>query len=161
MTRFRSMLALGSAVALLQGCVSPLAVNGSESWPEAIRASGVALKAGPGEPDPQLTGEATAAVIEQLSARGVRVDQSAPYWLEVGYAVSPLGIDIARPAQEGPSRPPLQITLCDRQSYAITLALLNRADGEVLFRKRASAKRCDKRAGEVLPALATAVLAGL
>jgi hypothetical protein len=163
MVRFRSMLAFGlvTGAVLLQGCVSAVAVSGSEEWPQAIRTSGVALKPGPDEPDRQAVGEASAAVVEQLSTRGIPVDQSAPYWLEVGYAVSPLGVDIADPTQEVRGRAPLQIALCKRQSYAITLALVDRADGDVLFRKRASAKRCDKRTGEVLPALASAVVEGL
>jgi hypothetical protein len=163
MTRLESMLAIGLAAgaALLQGCVSPVAVNGSEGWPQAIRASGVALKPAQASAEQQSTGKATAAVLEQLAARGIAVDQTAPYWLEVGYAVSPLGVDIAQPEQEEPGRAPLQIALCKRQSYAITLAVVDRADGDVLFRKRASAKRCDKRADEVLPALASALVSGL
>lgn len=157
------MLVIGlvAGAVLLQGCVSAVAVSGSDQWPQAIRASGVALKAVPGSPDGQLAGEARAAVVQQLSTRGIPVDAGAPYWLEIGYAVSPLGVDIVDPAQESRSRTPLQIALCKRRSYSITLALVDRANGDVPFRKRASAKRCDKRAGEVLPALANAVVAGL
>jgi len=145
---------------LLAACAGPIAVEGPGASPPALGSSGFALAGAPEGEEP--TGaRARAAVEAALVERGFRVESDARHRVDVAFAIAPADVEVAEfEAGDAEERTRPTFALCRRQRYVLSIALLDRRDGRVVFRNRASAARCDKAGEEILGALARAVVQG-
>jgi hypothetical protein len=112
--------------------------------------------AGPG--DPGLLA-ARGAVARGLVGKGLQERADAPYRVEVGLAVAPLPLEVFTGRARAAAAPqPAGIALCRRRQYTVSVAMIDRSDGRVVFRGSATARRCARSATATIPRLARAVL---
>lgn len=155
------MLIAGAALALVGACTTPLSREGR--LPPAAAQLAVAtytLAAVPGDSGGIAT-DAASQVREALAAKGYRESADGRYRLEVGLASAPPQVEVQRPEDKnervkGAANP---IVLCRPQRYVLTVGMIDRTDGSVLFRNAAAARYCGAPA-KVLPQLVRAAVSG-
>jgi hypothetical protein len=106
---------------------------------------------------------AAAAVRDALIAAGFQETKDAPQRVEVGFAVRPRKLAVTA---SGTADAPLVISprgkappsLCRRQAYVLTVAMVDSATGAVRERTGATVSRCRGTAATVLPMLAKAAV---
>lgn len=144
--------------ALLAGCVAP------------IERSDLIV----GDPAPPMTSffiagtemsmpigvEAREEVRRALVATGLREDPSAPVRVDMGFAVARKALQVALPDAKPVPADPEGISTCRRSQYVLSVAMIARDNGRVLFRGAATAHRCARSARKALPLLANAALSG-
>lgn len=97
---------------------------------------------------------ADAAVARLLEARGFRQATDAAYRVDVALASSETDIALAGAA---PRRDLL--SLCKRRRYALSVAMIERRTGKVLYRRDAETRRCGTPTPTLVDGLAEAALA--
>lgn len=151
----------GAMLVLVGACVSPLSREGS------LPPAGAALE----EPTYALasvrgSGEAAGAVSlvrDALAAKGYRETPNGRYRLEVGLASAPPQVEVQHDESRGSTSsgaPPNPIVLCRPRRYVLTVGMVDRASGDVLFRNAAVARHCGATPGKILPRLARAAVNG-
>jgi hypothetical protein len=103
--------------------------------------------------DSASDGGAGAVVVRLLEARGLRRAGDAPYRVDVALSVSDPRISLASDA-----RPPSRLTLCRRRRYALSVSMVDKRDGTVVFRRGAEARRCGELPPRLVERLAIAAL---
>lgn len=106
--------------------------------------------------DPGLVA-ARSAVERGLIEKGLQESASAPYRVEVGFAVAPLPLEVSAGTRVTPPASP-GIALCHRRQYTVSVAMIDRSDGRIVFRGNATAHRCARSAMATIPRLARAAL---
>lgn len=154
------MVIAAGPLALLSACVAPVEVVGpgiSQFVPVNPEFMTAAALEGERSYDPSAQAAVKAALVEH----GLKFNPEARFRVDVGFAIAPIDVAIAdsgSSAAEGSAE--RAIALCKRQRYVLSIAMLDRDAGRVLFRNRASATRCGDAAAEVLPILARAAVRG-
>jgi hypothetical protein len=147
---------LAGAIVLLTACAGPIAVAGPGPSPPAPGGTAFELAA-----TPEGAGPAAAAVEVALIERGFDAESGARHRVDVAFAVAPTDVAIAEidTGHAGHLTRP-GVALCRRQRYVLSVAMIDRRDGRVVFRNRASAARCGQADAELVGALARAVVEG-
>lgn len=157
MIGLRTALCLGSA-ALLAGCAPNITRTGTPVWPGGVRT--FVLGTSPAGHE-SFAAEADAAVRDVLAARGFTPAADARYRVDVGFAITSGAVEIAPPAgQSRATRADAGPILCKPRQYVLSVAMIDRGDGKVLFRSGASTRRCAEASPTFLPLLARAALGG-
>lgn len=112
---------------------------------------------------PSEDAAAAAAVRDALTAAGFQEESGAPQRVEVGFAVRPRKLAVTAPgAADAPAvispRGKAPPSLCRRQAYVLTVAMVDVATGAVRERTGATVSRCHGTAVAVLPILAKAAI---
>ena len=137
-------------VASLAACAPTIHASGSlQGWGSAPRQT--FMLAG----DTANDGGAGAAVTRLLEARGFRRAGDAPYRVDVAVSASDPEISLADGA-----RPRQPLSLCRRRRYALSIAMIDKRDGTVLFRRGAETERCGDLSPRLVEQLATVALSG-
>lgn len=145
--------------ALLAGCVAPIErsdlIVGEPSVPPATRFT----IAGTDTSTP-IGIEAREEVRRALVAAGLQEDPAASVRVDVGFAVARKALQVALPGVRPVPDDPEGIATCRRSQYVLSVAMIARDGGRVLFRSAATAHRCPRSVRKVLPLLARAALSG-
>lgn len=111
---------------------------------------------------PSEDAAAAAAVRDTLIAAGFEEENGAPQRVEVGFAVRPRKLAVTSGTADATlvisprgKAPP---SLCRRQAYVLTVAMVDSATGAVQERTGATVSRCHGTAAAVLPMLAKAAV---
>jgi hypothetical protein len=151
------MMAVSSA--LVTGCVAPIEqsdlIVGQASAPPSTSFT----LAGVDSSTPIGT-EAREEVRRALIAAGLHEDPAAPVRVDVGFAVARKTFQVALPDARPVPNDPQGIATCRRGQYVLSVAMIARDSGQVLFRGTATAHRCARSAHKALPLLANAALSG-
>lgn len=148
-----------SAAVLLAACAPAIERLGPGISAAGVQSREVALGVPPTS-EPVAAAMARDAVEAALLEEGYELEAEARYRLDVAFAIAPTPVDVGEHRVQAGSAALPSVALCKRQRYVLSVALLDGHDGRVLFRNRASTKRCGQVADEVLPALARAVVQG-
>ena len=152
---------LTGAIALLAACAGPIAIEGPGPSPPALGSAGFVIGAPPEGAGP-TSALARAAVEAALVARGFSAAPDGRHRGDVAFAVAPTDVEVAELAiDDAEARVRPTLGLCRRQRYVLSMAMLDRRDGRVVFRNRASAVRCGNTGEELVGALARAVVRGI
>lgn len=151
------MIVAAVGTALLTACVSPVVRSDvALPGPSALRGAAFTMAdasaGGPG------VLEARGAVRRELAAQGFQESADAPYRVDIGFAVAPLPLAVSAEGDAPPAPAPSGIALCRRRQYVLSIAMIDRSDGRVIFRNSATAHRCVRTAAKAIPQLARAVL---
>jgi len=151
----------GAMLVLVGACVSPLSREGSLPPAGAGLADPTyALASAPGN------GEAAGAVSlvrDALAAKGYRETPNGRYRLEVGLASAPPQVEVQHDESRGSTSSgalPNPIVLCRPRRYVLTVGMVDRASGDVLFRNAAVVRHCGSTSEKILPRLARAAVIG-
>lgn len=150
-------LALGTAV-FVAGCAPQIIhTGGSPDW-QGLSSRSFVLGAAPSGYD-RFQAQASAAVRDALVLRGLQPSQDARYRIDVGFAIGPGIVDVL-PAGESPPAAARAIgpVLCKRRKFTLSVTMVDRSDGRLLFRSGATLSRCGDATDQILPALAQAAL---
>jgi hypothetical protein len=154
-------LIVGAALSFVGACTIPLSREGRlPPLAGHLTYATYTLAAVPGD-NGDIATDAAAQVREALAARGYRETAEGRYRLEVGLAIAPPQVEVQRPEQkdermEGAVHP---IVLCRPQRYVLTVGMIDRTDGSMLFRNAAAARYCGPPA-KVLPHLVRTAVSG-
>ncbi|MBC9035191.1 hypothetical protein IAG41_22605 [Sphingomonas sp. JC676] len=153
----------GALLSLVGACTSPLTREGRLPPAAAELADPTyVLAAQPAEGDAPAS-DAVALVRAALASKGYREAPNGHYRLEVGLAVAPAALDIGRgeaaepPAVDAARNP---IVLCRPRRHVLTVGMIDRTNGAVLFRNVAAARHCGPALEEILPRMARAAVNG-
>ncbi|ATY33358.1 DUF4136 domain-containing protein [Sphingomonas psychrotolerans] len=156
-------LIAGALLLLVGACTSPLSREGRLPPPgEGLADATYALAPVPGDSDAAVAG-AVSLVRDALADKGYRETANGRYRLEVGLASAAPELEVQR-AESGESaarsmrRNP--IVLCRPRRYVLTVGMIDRASGEVLFRNAAAARHCGTSPGKILPKMVRAAVNG-
>lgn len=142
----------------LSACVSPIVRNDRAFPAEAeFRTPSFVMAGGASTSDPGFL-EAREAVRRELADHGLRESPDAPYRVDVGLAVAPLPLEVSAGRDGATATAPAGIALCRRKQYVLSVAMIDRSDGRVMFRNNATAHRCAKAAAKTIPQLARTAL---
>ncbi|WP_029935850.1 hypothetical protein [Sphingomonas sp. UNC305MFCol5.2] len=151
----------GAMLVLVGACVSPLSREGSLPPAGAgLTDPTYALASAPGN------GEAAGAVSlvrDALAAKGYRETPNGRYRLEVGLASAPPQVEVQHDESRGSTSSgalPNPIVLCRPRRYVLTVGMVDRASGDVLFRNAAVVRHCGSTREKILPRLARAAVIG-
>jgi len=151
----------GAMLVLVGACVSPLSREGSLPPAGAgLTDPTYALASAPGN------GEAAGAVSlvrDALAAKGYRETPNGRYRLEVGLASAPPQVEVQHDESRGSTSSgalPNPIVLCRPRRYVLTVGMVDRASGDVLFRNAAVVRHCGSTPEKILPRLARAAVIG-
>lgn len=154
--RVEILVAMAGPLAL-GACVAPIVRNDPPALDHAALRAGTFTMVEAGTRDPWLI-EARDAVTRALADQGLRQSADAPYRVDVGFAAAPLPLRVAEVRDAHGAPPPRGIALCRRRQYVLSVAMIDRRDGEVVFRNSATAHRCAKALAKTLPRLARVAL---
>jgi hypothetical protein len=149
------LLALGA-------CTSPWAHEGTLAPASKVLAdASFTLTSIPGAND-VVARDTVSLVRRALAAKGYRETPNGRYRLDVGLATPPL--EVAVQSEHGSlthrkkARRP--IILCRHRRYVLTIGMIDRANGEVLFRNATAARRCGASLVKLLPRLVDVAVNG-
>lgn len=153
----RAMILMGAAA--LSACATPVVRDGT-AWPDqagAFRDRSFFMARDGNAPDLVA---ARQAVKGELVRRGFRERDDAPYRVDVGFAIAPGRIAVQAGDDVPRASPPPVPALCRRRQFVLSVAMMDRADGQVLLRGSAKARRCTDSAVDIIPELARVAIAG-
>jgi len=102
---------------------------------------------------------ATDAVRENLVSRGYVLQPDARYRVDVGVAVGARQVEVVRPEEKPVSgQRRAQIALCRREKYVLSVAIVDRTNGRIVFRNSASTSRCGNEPRKFVQELVRAAL---
>lgn len=155
----RAFWTLAACPALLIGCVAP--IERSDLIPgEASASPATSFTIANTEMSAPIGIEAREEVRRALISAGLREDPAAPVRVDVGFAVAHRALQVALPDAKPVPADPEGISTCRRNQYVLSVAMIARDSGRVLFRGAAIARRCARSARKALPLLANAALSG-
>jgi len=133
-----------AALSLVGACASPLSRQGPPP-PAGARLTDATYTFAPasGDADGSVM-DASVLVREALAGKGYRESPSGRYRLEIGLASAPPDVEVQRPESgaEGVKGALHPIVLCRPQRYVLTVGMIDRTDGSLLFRNAAAARHC-------------------
>jgi len=149
-------LSLGGA------CTSPLSRQGPPP-PAGARLTDASytFAPAPGDAGGTVT-EASVLVRAALAGKGYRERPNGRYRLEVGLASAPPDVEVQRPESnadsvKGAMHP---VVLCRAQRYVLTVGMIDRTNGSLLFRNAAAARHCGGTLAKILPKLVRIAVSG-
>jgi hypothetical protein len=106
--------------------------------------------------------QASVLVREALASKGYRESPNGRYRLEIGLANASPNVEVQRPERSaetvrGAMHP---IVFCQPQRYVLTVGMIDRTNGSLLFRNAAAARHCGGSAAKILPRLVRAAVNG-
>lgn len=155
----RAFWILAASSALLTGCIAPIqrsdliVAETPATPPVSFTLSGT-------DTSTPIGMQAREEVRRALVAAGMHEDPGAPVRVDVGFAVARKTLQVALPDARPVPNDPQGIATCRRGQYVLSVAMIEREGGRVLFRGTATAHRCARSAGKALPLLANAALSG-
>lgn len=150
----------GAMLSLVGACTSPLSREGRlPPAGEGLVDATYALAPVPGDSDAVRAG-VVSLVRDALIAKGYREAVNGRYRLEIGFASAPPVVEVQREngdsrARSGSRNP---IVLCRARRYVLTVGMIDRASGDILFRNAAAARYCGKSLGKILPKMVRAAV---
>lgn len=111
-------------------------------------------------------GDAADAVRQALLESGYEAQEEGLLRVDVGFAIRPRRVAVVSHDESGnseivsPSGQP-GLKLCKRQSYILTIALVERSSGRIKARSGATMSRCGGTSSAVLPILARIAIGGI
>jgi len=155
-------LIAAAALSLVGACTSPLSRQGALP-PAGARLTDASYTFAPAPGDAGGTVmEASELVRAALAGKGYRESPNGRYRLEIGLANAPLNVEVQRPegsaeTVKGAMHP---IVLCQPQRYVLTVGMIDRTNGSLLFRNAAAARHCSGSPAKILPKLVGAAVNG-
>lgn len=149
-------------VSALCACTSPVGREGPVPPAGATLAdASFTLVPVPGASDPAAA-EAASLVRRALVAKGYREAANGRYRLEIGLATAPLQVAVRGEGDVAGSRGEVRnpIVLCRPRRYVLTAGMIDRVNGEVLFRNATAARHCGTSLEELLPRMVDAAVRG-
>lgn len=151
---------MAAPAALLAGCVAPIErsdrIVGEAPAPPPVTRFFIADT----DMNTPIGVEAREEVRRALLAAGLEEDPAAPVRVDMGFAVARKALQVALPDAKPVPADPEGIATCRRSQYVLSVAMIARDNGRVLFRGAATAHRCARSARKALPLLANAALSG-
>jgi hypothetical protein len=159
----KGSLIAGALLLLVGACTSPLSREGRLPPPgEGLADATYALAPVPGDSD-AVVADAVSLVRGALAGKGYRETANGRYRLEVGLASAAADLEVQRAgsgesAARSTRRNP--IVLCRPRLHVLTVGMIDRATGEILFRNTAAARHCGASPGKILPRMVRAAVNG-
>lgn len=150
------------ALSLVGACASPLSRQGPPPPAGAqLQDASYTLAPAPGDVD-GFAMKASVLVREALADKGYRESPSGRYRLEIGLASAPPDVEVQRPESSAVSVKGMMhpIVFCRPQRYALTVGMIDRTDGSLLFRNAAAARHCGGSLAKILPKLVRSAISG-
>ncbi|MBW8840955.1 MAG: hypothetical protein JF608_03925 [Sphingomonadales bacterium] len=157
-----ALLIAAAALSLVGACTSPLSRDGPLP-PAAARLKDATytFAPAPGDADGSVT-QASELVREALAGIGYRESPNGRYRLEIGLASAPLHVEVQRPENSAESVKGMThpIVLCRPQRYVLTVGMIDRTNGSLLFRNAAAARHCGGSPAKILAKLVRTAVNG-
>jgi hypothetical protein len=147
-------------LSLIGACTSPLSREGRlPPAGERLTDATYALAPVPGDSDAATAG-AVSLVRDALAGKGYREAANGRYRLEIGLASAPPEVEVQRESGDarGKGGSPNLIVLCRPKRYVLTVGMIDRSSGDILFRNAAAARYCGKSLGKILPKMVRAAV---
>jgi hypothetical protein len=154
-------LIAGAVLSLVGACTSPLSREGPLP-PAGAQLTEATYTFAPVPGDVGTVTDAVALVREALARKGYHESPDGRYRLEIGLASAPPDVEVERPEskEEGVKGAVHPIVLCRPQRYVLTIGMIDRTDGSLLFRNAAAARHCGGSLAAALPQLVRAAVTG-
>jgi hypothetical protein len=153
----------GAMLSLVGACTSPLTREGRlPPLAAGLADPTYVLVSVQGESDAAVS-DAAVLVRSALAARGYRETPDGRYRLEIGLATAPAKLEVGRgEAAERPATVSARnpVVLCRPRRHVLTVGMIDRASGAILFRNAAAARHCGPSLEEILPRMARAAVNG-
>jgi len=155
-------LIAAAALSLVGACTSPLSRQGPLP-PAGARLTDASYTFAPAPGDAGGTVmEASELVRAALAGKGYRESPNGRYRLEIGLASAPPDVEVQRPEDsaesvKGTTHP---IVFCRPQRYVLTVGMIDRTNGSLLFRNAAVARHCGGSPAKILPELVRTAVSG-
>jgi len=151
-----------AALSLVGACTSPLSRQGPLP-PAGVGLTDASYTFAPAPGDAGGTVmEASVPVREALAGKGYRESPNGRYRLEIGLAnASPnVGVQRSESRTENVKGAMHPIVLCQPQRYVLTVGMIDRTNGSLLFRNAAAARHCADSPAKILPKLVRTAVNG-
>ena len=151
-----------ATLSLLGACTTPLSRQGSLPPAGAqLKDASYTFAPVPGEAGNAVM-DASTLVRQALAGKGYHESPNGRYRLEVGFASAPPNVEIQRPQSSvesvrGTMRP---VVFCRPQRYVLTIGMIDRTDGSLLFRNAAAARHCGALPAKILSDLVRTAVGG-
>ncbi len=155
-------LVAAAALSLVGACTSPMSRQGPLPPVGAgLTDASYTFAPAPGDAGGTVM-QASVLVREALASKGYRESPNGRYRLEIGLANASPNVEVQRPERsaetvKGAMHP---IVLCQPQRYVLTVGMIDRTNGSLLFRNAAAARHCGGSAAKILPRLVRAAVNG-
>ena len=155
-------LIAAAALSLVGACTSPLSRQGPLP-PAGARLTDASYTFAPAPGDAGGTVmEASELVRAALAGKGYRESSNGRYRLEIGLASAPPDVEVQRPESsaesvKGAMHP---VVFCRPQRYVLTVGMIDRTNGSLLFRNAAAARHCGGSPAKILPELVRTAVSG-
>jgi len=155
-------LIAAAALSLVGACTSPLSRQGPLP-PAGARLADASYTFAPAPGDAGGDAmEASELVRAALANKGYRESPNGRYRLEIGLATAPSDFEVERPEDsaesvKGAMHP---VVFCRPQRYVLTVGMIDRANGSLLFRNAAAARHCGGSPAKILPELVRTAVSG-
>lgn len=150
-----------TVLSMLCACTSPVGREGPvPPAGGALADASFALASAPDASDPAAS--VVSLVRRALVAKGYREAPNGRYRLEIGLATAPLHVAVRGENNAPGSRQEVRhpIILCRPRRYVLTAGMIDRANGEVLFRNATAARHCGTSLDKLLPRMVDAAVNG-
>lgn len=148
---------MAASSALLTGCVAPIQ-RSDLIVAETLATPPASFTLSATDTSTPIAMQAREEVRRALVAAGMHEDPAAPVRVDVGFAVARKTLQVALPDAKPVPDDPQGIATCRRGQYVLSVVMIERDGGRVLFRGTATAHRCPRSARKALPLLAEAAL---
>ena len=155
-------LIAAAALSLVGACASPLSRQGPLP-PAGAQLTDASYTFAPAPGDAGGTVmEASVLVREALAGKGYRESPNGRYRLEIGLARAPLDVVVQRSESNADSLKGAMhpVVLCRPQRYVLTVGMIDRTNGSLLFRNAAAARHCDGSLAKILPKIVRTAVTG-
>ena len=155
-------LIAAAALSLVGACTSPLSRQGPLP-PAGARLTDASYTFAPAPGDAGGTVmEASELVRAALAGKGYRESPNGRYRLEIGLASAPPDVEVQRPESDAESMKGTihPIVFCRPQRYVLTVGMIDRTNGSLLFRNAAAARHCGGSPAKILPELVRTAVNG-
>jgi hypothetical protein len=147
----------------LGACTAPMGREGPAAPAGgALRDASFTFAPVPAATEPGAT-EAASLVGRALVRRGYREAPDGKYRLEIGFSTAPVKLEIKKDQRESstaPVRVGNAIVLCRSRRYVLTVGMIDRTNGDILFRNSTSARQCGESLDALLPRLVNVAVTG-
>ena len=158
----RARLIAAATLSLVGACTSPLSRQGPLP-PAGARLKDATYTFAPAPGDAGGTVmDASLLVREALAGKGYRESPNGRYRLEIGLASAPPDVEVQRPESDAESMKGTihPIVFCRPQRYVLTVGMIDRTNGSLLFRNAAAARHCGGSLAKILPELVRTAVSG-
>jgi hypothetical protein len=106
--------------------------------------------------------DASVRVRAALAGKGYRESPNGRYRLEIGLASAPPAIEVQRSESGAEIKKSAMhpIVFCRSQRYVLTVGMIDRTDGSLLFRNAAATRHCGGSLAKILPKLVRTAISG-